>query len=189
LLGEKADWELMLERIEKLKSFGKETTDWYNILQPVLKRFVKSFEEPESAATRDFWQKIAAHSDGGSGPTYLSGWIVAFCFFDSEGKSLYAPGGVRPEGKMILDGGMKGKGTRRFKLDGQWYHRLDSADIPQGFAEVDVLLDDNGVTFETVMVAGLVGINVTSVEKGDGHALQPVAGWWLFDQVSAVSDT
>jgi hypothetical protein len=100
LLGKRSDWEDILDRTERLKTFGQEATIWYGLLQPVLKRFVQSFDKPDSHDIRDFWQKIAHYSGGGSGPTYLSGrcfklhkrqqltcsgWITAFCFWDAEG--------------------------------------------------------------------------------------------------------
>jgi hypothetical protein len=73
LLGRKEDWEKMLYRLEKLKTFGDEPTQWYNLLKPVFKRFVETFDDPKGKATKDFWQTIAHYESGGSGPTYLSG--------------------------------------------------------------------------------------------------------------------
>lgn len=73
LLGQRSDWETILSRIERLKTFGDEPTMFYNLLKPVLTRFVKSFDNPDSEEIRDFWQKIAHERHGGSGPSYLSG--------------------------------------------------------------------------------------------------------------------
>ncbi|KAK0104379.1 hypothetical protein ONS95_004673 [Cadophora gregata] len=72
LLGEKGDWERLAEKAERLVTFGGEAETWYGLLKPVLARFVKSFDEPESEEIKDFWQKIAHYSGGGSGPSYLS---------------------------------------------------------------------------------------------------------------------
>jgi Domain of unknown function (DUF4419) len=73
LQGRKEDWEKMLGRLDRLKSFGEEPTRWYELLKPVFKMFVKTFDAPESEEIKDFWQKIAHYSGGESGPTYLSG--------------------------------------------------------------------------------------------------------------------
>jgi hypothetical protein len=73
LLGQKSDWEEILTRAERLKPFGEEPTMFYGLLKPVLTRFVQTFDDPDSEDIRDFWQKIAHYSGGGSGPTYLSG--------------------------------------------------------------------------------------------------------------------
>lgn len=73
LEGEKADWEKIMARINKLPTFGEEAEEWYKLLVPVISRFVTAFDGPAWAENNDFWQKIAHRSGGGSGPTYLSG--------------------------------------------------------------------------------------------------------------------
>ena len=60
-------------------TFGEEAGTWYGLLKPVLERFVKSFDEPEAEETKDFWQKIAHRSGGGSGPSYLSVRFSPLC--------------------------------------------------------------------------------------------------------------
>lgn len=73
LLGEKQDWEKLEQKLERLPTFGEETAEWYTLLKPVVSRFVRSFDEPGSEDTLDFWQKIAHYYNNGSGPTYLCG--------------------------------------------------------------------------------------------------------------------
>ena len=41
LLGEKADWDHIVRRIEKLKEYGPETTAWYRLLKPEVTRFAR----------------------------------------------------------------------------------------------------------------------------------------------------
>lgn len=72
LLGEKSDWEDLAKRAERLVTFGEQPKQWYTLLEPVLARFVTSFDTPEAEETNDFWQKISHYSGGGSEPTYLS---------------------------------------------------------------------------------------------------------------------
>jgi hypothetical protein len=89
LEGEREDWEDILARIEKLKEYGLETTAWYHLLRPVLSRFARAFDETDFASSDEntsFWQRVAHIEHGGSGPSYLSGWITAFCAFSDEGK-------------------------------------------------------------------------------------------------------
>ncbi len=90
LLGEKDDWEQIVRRIEKLKEYGPETTAWYHLLKPVVTRFARAFDidVADSADNREFWNRVVHWRSGGSGPTYLSGWITAFCAFDNQGKWL-----------------------------------------------------------------------------------------------------
>lgn len=89
LLGEKCDWEEILRRLEKLKGFGEETTRFYTLLKPVVSRFVRSFENSAGEEVVSFWQRIAHFTEGGSGPSYFSGWITAFCFWDARGGGVY----------------------------------------------------------------------------------------------------
>jgi hypothetical protein len=76
-------------------------------------------------------------------------------------------------------------------LDNVVYFPVDLLDdVPPGYAEVDVLIDDHGAKFESVMVAGLVGSNISSSglktngQSGKRDTLQPVPGWWLATKVS-----
>ena len=91
LLGELADWEKLLEKIEKLKTFGHEPSMWYQLLNPVLNGFIKTFTGPRSKQVTAFWSRIAHRESMGSGASYYSGWITAFCFWAEDGKMLYNP--------------------------------------------------------------------------------------------------
>ncbi|KAK7032431.1 hypothetical protein VNI00_013179 [Paramarasmius palmivorus] len=190
LEGEKADWEKLLARIDKLKEYGEETTRWEKLLRPVLSRFVYAFDAPDSQENLDFWQRVAHYSGGGSGPTYVSGWMTAFCVFDVDGQWI----GNRPDTKIPAPGTAL-EDSRAFSfevqqsnlvLDGAHYHVLDSKDIPVAYASVPVKLDDNGEILDTIMVAGMIGVRVGDSEDlslgGDGRydTIQPVPGWWIF---------
>lgn len=190
LLGTKEDWVDILKKLDRLDSLGSQASQFATLLRPVIKRFVKSFDEPDSVETKDFWQTIAHRLGGGSGPTYLSGWITAFCFWDADGNMLYDS----PSDETFSDFNM-GYGTRGLLLDGVHYHKIDSDEIPAGYVSVPVKVDDNGHIFYTHMIAGSVAINGTSsgdiiqpAWKGpdaDGvvgiDTLQPVSGWWMFE--------
>lgn len=89
--GTKADWEALLKRLEKLKEYGVETIAWYHLLFPVISSFVSAFDAPGDPANVTFWQKVAHYLRGGSGPSYYSGWICAFCVFNEEGKWIGLP--------------------------------------------------------------------------------------------------
>jgi hypothetical protein len=194
LLGDKSDWEDILTRVEKLKEYGPETKAWYRMLQPVIRRFVRSFEPgvADSKENLDFWQRVAHYSGGGSGPTYLSGWITAFCVFEDEGKwngdeldSYDTEPAEAPIEYNEPEGGFQ-KPKNVLVLDGVSYPSIDSNEVPMAIAEVPVKLDDNGEELETTMLAGLVGTAVGdsgvtdrgSVGKQD--QLNPVVGWWMF---------
>ena len=72
------------------------------------------------------------------------------------------------------------------ELNGARYHRIDTGAVPAGCVEVNVLIDDNGREFKSVMVAGQVGMRARSsgdkslVPDGWRDTVSPVAGWWIF---------
>lgn len=186
LLGEKADWEIILKRLDKLETFGAEQTQFCALLRPVISHFVKSFDDPTSKEVIDLWQRIAHVDAGGSGPTYYSGWITAFCFWDQDGKSLGRD--LAAHRKERENESWEASTYPELILDGAVYHQVDSIDVPEGFSSVSVKIDDNGSKLEALMIAGSVGINVTS--SGEKHTAEdnkigndtfaPASGWWMF---------
>jgi hypothetical protein len=81
---------------------------------------------------------------------------------------------------------------RELVYDGTPYHRLDRNFVPPGIAEVDVTLDDGVTKFACVMVAGMVGTQVSSSgdtvlsEDRKDDMVHPVAGWWMFKERKVV---
>ncbi|KAI4171513.1 MAG: hypothetical protein LQ343_004251 [Gyalolechia ehrenbergii] len=175
LLGNKADWELILARLEKLKEYGEEPTQFYTLLRPVVLRFVQSFEAPSSKETIDFWQRIAHHHAHGSGSAYYSGWITAFCFWDRDGKSMYGPWMTSNT-----------KSDYALQLDGAVYHWIRSGEVPPGYSSVPVKVDDNGYEFDATMIAGSVGMKHINNEGSgpDLDTIKPESGWWMFEKKS-----
>ena len=166
LLGERADWEVLLKKLDKIPQLGAEPAQFAKLLEPVLKRFVQSFDKPESPDIIDFWNRVA-HQTSGSGPFYLSGWVTAFCFWDEDGKSLY---GTPQEPVTWKAFAGRNAGC---ELDGMLFHRVDTDKIPSGFASVPVTVNDNGRVYSTKMLAGSVGIQGRSsgqmLDETTGH--------------------
>jgi len=172
LEGEKSDWERLLTRLDKLDSFGEEPKAWAAMLRPILTRFVRAFDgEPDV----DFWSRVCHYHHQGSGQTYLSGWITAFCAWSSEGKwqgpPLSNPSGT--SGVRWLGGGT----VPELVLDKISYSVIKSGDVPVGFCEVDVTLDDNGVTLPCMMVSGHLAYSVEGEKK---DTIRPVPSWFMF---------
>lgn len=181
LLGERADWEAILHRVEKLPQFGKEPAQFAELLRPVLRRFVASFDDPTSPDILDFWAKCVHQKRWGSGSTALSGWMTAFCFWTDEGRSLYGYNHPSSRGD--------GAGC---ELDGVLFHKIDMSSIPNGFASVPLKVNDNGREYDSMMIAGLVGIQATSNGLGPedkGHikpdSIRPLSGWWMYEKKSS----
>ena len=173
LLRTREDRAEILRRLEKLPNLGAEAADFYTLLKPVVARMVTSFDTPESEETKDFWGRIVHQHKGGSGPDYLSGWLTAFCFWDQHGKRL-----DRQDGRSGC------------QLDGVRYHCVEISDIPRGTTSVPVTVDDNGVIYDTIMVAGSMGIQtrssgdcLNSMGEPEPDSLQPEVGWVMYEKI------
>ncbi|KZV82479.1 hypothetical protein EXIGLDRAFT_843656, partial [Exidia glandulosa HHB12029] len=176
LAGEKADWERLLGRLPKLDEFSEETRAWRQLLEPVLTRFVRAFENPDGEDNLDFWRKMAHREDGMSGASYLSGWITAFCVFDNDGKWIGPNLDGRPWYKQP-----------QLSLDGVLYHTINPSRIPRGYADVDVkILSATQGSLDCAMLAGVVGMRVGSTDDqtvsvtGKRDAVAPLVGWWIY---------
>ncbi|KAJ7649570.1 hypothetical protein DFH06DRAFT_1095034 [Mycena polygramma] len=197
LEGERSDWVNILNRLEKLKEYGLETTAWYHLLRPVIARFVAAFDDPTSAANVDFWQRIAHYTPGGSGRgDHYSGWITAFTVFTKEGRWLgntldaaRAPPDVAPDSltaEQFWAVYAHPDIGRELMFDGTPYHQVPRGAVPPAYGEVDVKLDDNDELFDCSMVAGVIGTAVSSSGdralsvRGADDTMRPVTGWWMF---------
>ncbi|KAI0027230.1 hypothetical protein K488DRAFT_81197 [Vararia minispora EC-137] len=194
LEGEKGDWEELLRRAEKLSEYGDEPTRWHALLRPVLSRFVRAFDEPDSEENIDFWLKVVKYNSMSGGDT-LSGWITAFCAFNPEGRWL----GLKPDDarSTLLDPAsplqQPSEGSRvprsgRLILDNAVYHPVSTSKIADGHADVDVILVDDLNVTKTTMVAGIVASRVSSSDDetfsktGKDDIIAPQPGWWIFEK-------
>ncbi|KAJ6263108.1 hypothetical protein Dda_1667 [Drechslerella dactyloides] len=195
LLGEKRDWEALLHKLDKFDTFGEETSRFANLLRPIIRRFVKCFDDPESQELKDFWMRVVEKT-GGSGPTYLTGWITAFCFWNKKGEVQYQKAEAVPSFMGSPEG---------LTLDDQVYGTITEENVSEAYAYVPVKLDDNGVEFDTALVAGMVAVesrptverdeaweaeNRQRKSEGDGKersgpvcsVIQPMSGWFFFER-------
>ncbi|BCR88233.1 DUF4419 domain-containing protein [Aspergillus chevalieri] len=167
LLGEREDWEKLVKKLDRLYQLGDEPARFAQLLQPVLNNFVASFDRPESPDVLDFWSRCAHEHSMLSGLDYLTGWVTVFCFWDADGKLLY-------QGPIHLTS------SAEFKARGSTLGY---------FASVPVTVDDNGKMYDTVKLAGLVGIQaqssgvmLDSPEETGLDSIQPVLGWWMYEK-------
>ncbi|KAI9566730.1 hypothetical protein HD554DRAFT_2174163 [Boletus coccyginus] len=171
LEGEKRDWEDILHRLERLKEYSVQTIAWYHLLRPILSHFVSAYDDPTSLKNLDFWNKVAHFTGGGSGPSYLSGWITAFCVFDEQGrwqgntfdehaedaKDLFHLSAPQFASTYLRPGD-----TPYYALDGFPYPTIDSNDVPVDWF-VHLFYDEDG--------------DFTWRCKG---TVRPIPGWWYF---------
>ncbi|KAH9899272.1 hypothetical protein C8Q73DRAFT_639425 [Cubamyces lactineus] len=80
--GTRADWQGILDRLDRIHEFGDEPSVWADMLRPILNRFIIAFDGQIDTA---FWQHIVYRQEVTSGEDNISGWITAFCVWDHEG--------------------------------------------------------------------------------------------------------
>ncbi|KAK8093886.1 hypothetical protein PG997_000571 [Apiospora hydei] len=144
LLGEHADYEKILHRLDRLCEFGEEPTQFCAQLRPILRRCVRSFDAPEDDAIKEFWNNICTIHAMGCGGTehYYTSWITAFCFWQARGeKTTYhslVPVGLRcmgvPVAKMILLAGSVAMGcSKSGEVTTSGHEALDTLQPQLGF--------------------------------------------------------
>ncbi|KAJ7119256.1 hypothetical protein C8R43DRAFT_1152464 [Mycena crocata] len=72
-------------------------------------------------------------------------------------------------------------------LDDTPYHRIEKGKIPVGYAELELRLVDNGKVFDGVLVAGMVGMHVSSSDATlENDVVQPASGWWFCERPASL---
>lgn len=170
LLGEKSDWENILTRIEKLVHFSNDNLDWYKLLHLAISRFVKAFEDPNSAENKAIWQHLVGTTEVG-GVEFLTGWITAFCYWNNRGRRLH----------------------KDLEFDNTGFPPVLLDDVPSGFAAVPLsivtapTLTEPTHTYKATMIAGSMATrgyidqeDVPMEDEGNYGTLQPEVGWSVF---------
>jgi hypothetical protein len=146
LLGTLEDWQDLANRARRLVEFDDDDhtiAHWAEMLIPILEEFVKSRMGHPNLA---FWNRICHHKSGGSGPTYLSGWIAVFCVFKHDGK-YYG----------------KNKSIHLRRLVTSDYPFISTTEIPMGYVMVDVVVNDQGTRHNCELVAGHLSMMINDV--------------------------
>ncbi|KAG5984955.1 hypothetical protein E4U55_002362 [Claviceps digitariae] len=179
LLGRREDWVKLYEKLDRLKEWGAQPTKYANNLKPILSRFVKTWDEPNTPATRSFWEQIVqanvAWSCGGPTKYEISGWITGFMHWNENGTL------ISPHGTMA--------GENVTTLDGVSYPRVGNNKIPVGYAKAPLKMIDfprRGVDTMAYVLAGNIGIRRTVNGTNNKEILaQPLNSWFLYGPVES----
>ncbi|CDO68660.1 hypothetical protein BN946_scf184790.g9 [Trametes cinnabarina] len=200
LLGTQDDWQALLRRLDRLPMLGAEPAAWAQMLRPILRRFVDVFDNPEQPDL-GFWRSVVHKHSEGCGEDVLSGWVTAFCVWDHKGVWKAGKLPERPEvhrdgkenaagkqeanlGRVDID--RRFRSRREYMLDGVQYFTIRVQDIPAGYCEVDVTVNDNGVRLDCNMIAGHVASKVLRSEPdGEKNTLTPSAQWFIYEKRSS----
>lgn len=181
LLGARADYESILQRVQKLRdmSFGSEPSEFADLLEPVVKRLIRSFDEPAAADVIDFWSRIFTAEKGGSGPVPWSGWLTAFMFWGKDGKIARASNNMfTPSHK-----------AKTLVLDKVEYPKRTNDNLPPGFilVPIKIILPDFS-EIDAEMLAGSIGIKASKSKRAtvecdqSPDTMQPVVGWLIYNK-------
>ncbi|KAK3988219.1 hypothetical protein QBC44DRAFT_382489 [Cladorrhinum sp. PSN332] len=189
LLGTKKDWVDLKEKLSRLADFGPEPAAYRSRLEPIFKRFVSTFDEPDSEETRQFWNSIVFASYAGycgSSPLDVSGWITGFLYWDDQGLPWERPSNSTPA---------------VYTLDGIKYTSHDITRLPLGYARAPFIMRDfeNQAEFPAFVAAGNLGKKIVKgwpagydgalkrvgqqqkALKEEEHAtLRPLSAWMLY---------
>ncbi|CAL8075355.1 unnamed protein product [Orchesella dallaii] len=145
--GTEWDWKNILRRLKKLKEYDLQL--WYDLLHPIIKKFVAA---KKRNIRQKFWRGIVDRH-AGSGVNYISGWITAFCVFDSEG-NWHPDQFVKGRGETPLQTWLRSNQTGTVPIgneDGQkWlsnpakWPQIDMIDLPGSVVEINLKIGDNG---------------------------------------------
>ncbi|KAI8627023.1 hypothetical protein F5Y19DRAFT_487307 [Xylariaceae sp. FL1651] len=177
LLGDRADWADLAARVERLGEYGDEPALFRDVLRPVVRGFVETFDTPRDERVRDFWSRAVDYQSG-SGMNHLSGWITAFLVWDEEG-SFRIPERVRTSAVAAAKalGHEKTAPLRLHPLSepGWGGFRVDLDEVPAGFVSVPVKLKDPAteIIVDTQLLAGSVGMEAVA---GADRATRSSAG-------------
>lgn len=148
--GVEEDWVELQNRAKRLLEFdnpslGNHMTKWYKMLAPILQHFTDSVKGKPDI---DWWSRVCTKIGNGSGPRWLSGWITTFCVFNDSGEWIGDHFTKEYYGEFITnpnkDCGYSEEGWPIIKCN----------DIPKGFVQVDLVIDDNGTEHKTELLAG-----------------------------------
>lgn len=197
LLGNKADWERLMAKLDRLPEFGQEPADFSRMLKPIFGMFIKSFDAPGSEEVKAFWKQIVRADRGfacGMGPIEysVSGWIQGFMHWREDGR-LRTP---RDEENKRQNEALTDYDKNVVTVGGVRYFPDGMERLVVGYAKAPFTMLDypsTGQKTAAYLLAGNIGINRTSVStlrsasevagKHDFAMARPMSSWFLFAPV------
>lgn len=191
LLGVRADWYRLLEKLDRFEEFGREAFEYADKLRPILGGFVSTFDRPDDDRVRAFWSDMVrvrqTNSHGRDKRYEVSGWIVGFAHWDVDGK--------RKKGvtEVPLESTKKYLETQEVVVDGVHYGWQYLASLYASYAKVPIktsMWHGGHWVEEVYLVAGNIGIER---ERPGGFnkftSLKPLSNWFAIGPVELDSKT
>lgn len=90
MLGTAADWKQLRLKVDKILEFKLPNEPNLEIWVDMLKRLTDSlsfsYENPNDPKTLEFWEDVASEDGGGSGPSFIIGWLGVFTSWTAKGE-------------------------------------------------------------------------------------------------------
>ncbi|KAI5292754.1 hypothetical protein KEM52_006087, partial [Ascosphaera acerosa] len=153
LLGTLDHWRLIEQKVDDIQLYcgGQQPAlAWRELLLPVARGFVQSFEDPSSPATLHFWRTVVNGVENGSTGTTIAGWLSAFCFFDCRGKA-------NATAKSAL-------GEPPVSLFGLLYPRIPLASISGAFVSHPATVERDEHVSQANIIAGSIAKEIIKVD-------------------------
>lgn len=159
LEGTLEDWQEVRRRADKLQQYANgvskqsDLLKWHQILCTVLDQFIETYK---GNVDKNFWNGMCDYH-GGSGVSYITGWILAFIPFKDGNYRLNSPTDI---------------------LNGSKYGQVDTSDLKTStVVEVPVTINDNGIEYKTIFYAGAI----MSAYREDTQQICPSYDWAMID--------
>lgn len=123
---------------------------WHGFLVKICEGLIESFDN--GRAKLAFWDNCCDFIAGGSGPSFLAGWISSFAVFKATGE-------WQGRCEMEDDPFSSEQVTMDFPV-------IDAEDLPSGVCKVPVTVDDNGAEYDCFMFAGQFGYDADNSYTG-----------------------
>ncbi|CAG8525955.1 11587_t:CDS:1 [Funneliformis caledonium] len=85
LEGTLEDWEKVQEKVIQLRRLNLDLDFWLDRLEPVICKLIETYK---GEIDEDFWSRIASEESFGSGPSEISGWMMAFYPYEKNGTKI-----------------------------------------------------------------------------------------------------
>ncbi|CAM9402061.1 unnamed protein product [Ectocarpus sp. 8 AP-2014] len=179
LMGTVQDWKLLRAKVERLLDFevkdnpeGDVMEVWVGYLRKVCDGFVESAEHPDSAETLQFWDKVVSHIGGGSGVSYITGWLAAFACFNKDGKFM-------GRNTKIPGTGLYRDNAVPDESDECEYPLVKTSEICHNVVSCPVNINDNGVEYDGTLFVGQVALEARNGGEGGYPTIRPRNDWCL----------
>ncbi|GAM20896.1 hypothetical protein SAMD00019534_040710, partial [Acytostelium subglobosum LB1] len=163
MMGTVDDWQQLIDRAQRLLEFDnkyKHIGKWLTMLMPVLDKIIQSVNGTPDV---EWWNRIANHKSGGSGPATLSGWITTFLPFTEQGEWV-GESQTYSFGQTIIK-------------DHPW-PIIPIEDIPRGYTSCPLKIEEGQTTYNAEIFAG----HIVSKLSNGGNTISPQLDWCILQK-------